>query len=322
MNLTRRALVGAAIIAAAGTTLVTPALAQGERRTFEHDLGTTDIPVDPQRIVALHDISQTLPLIEFGKRPVGSGGRIGDDGKPFIMAGNSLTGVDFHNSDIVFVDREDFEAIAALSPDLIMTNNDTNLEQLSLIAPTVVLNRDTNPGLAQLRKVADAAGVLDRYLALEARFNWQVERLRGQLPNAGSITVSLVTPEDEALSAHKHATRGSIGYMLAQLGFAEPEIVRQIERGDAKVSPELVTQLDGDFVIGSMGFGQPTPAHVHEAMEAMAPGWAGFLHAPRHNQFIVISRDEALALSFSAFNLMEGIIQSNIAGRGFVPLAV
>jgi iron complex transport system substrate-binding protein len=321
MNITRRALMGATIVTAAGAALVTPVLAQGTTRSFEHDVGVTEIPVNPQRIVSLHDISQTLPLIEFGKRPVGSGGRMADDGRPFIMAGQSLTGVDFHNSDIAFVDREDFETIAALQPDLIMTNNDSTLDRLSLIAPTIVLNRDTNPGLAQLRKVADAAGVLDRFEALEARFQWQVARLRTQLPNAADITVSLVTPEDGALSAHKHATRGSIGYMLAQLGFAEPAVVQQIDKGDAQISPELVTQLDGDFVIGSMGFGQLTPAHVHEAMEAMAPGWAGFLHAPRHNQFIVISRDEALALSFSAFDLMEVIIQSNIAGRGFVPLA-
>ncbi|MGB3338168.1 MAG: ABC transporter substrate-binding protein [Devosia sp.] len=321
MNLTRRALMGATLISAAGATLVAPAFAQGAMRPFEHDLGTTDIPVDPKRIVALHDISQTLPLIEFGKPPVGSGGRTDAEGKPYLLAGYSLTGVDFKNSDIVFVDREDFEAIAALSPDLIMTNNDSTLGQLSLIAPTIVLNRDTNPGLAQLRKVADAAGVLDRYDALEVRFKWQVERLRAQLPDAASITVSLVTPEGETLSAHKHATRGSIGYLLAQLGFAEPAVVQHIDRGDAKISAELVTQLDGDFIIGSMGSDQPTPADVHEAMETMAPGWTNFLHAPQHNQFIVISRDEALALSFSAFDLMEAIIQSNIAGRSFVPLA-
>jgi iron complex transport system substrate-binding protein len=321
MNLTRRTLMGATIVTAATATLAGSALAQSTTRAFTHDAGTTDIPVAPQRIVSLHDISQTLPLIEFGKRPVGSGGRIDPDGKPFIMAGHSLTGVDFHNSDIVFVDREDFEAIAALSPDLIMTNNDSTLEQLSLIAPTIVLNRDTNPGLEQLRKVADAAGVLGRFEALEQRFEWQLARLGAMLPDAANTIVSLITPEEDTFAAHKHATRGSIGYMLARLGFREPEVVQQIEKGDAKISPELVTQLDGDFVIGSMGFGQPTPAFVHQAMEDMAPGWADFLHAPQHNQFIVISRDEALALSFSAFDLMEMIIMTNIAGRGFVPLA-
>ncbi len=316
---TRRELFGAGAAFATGAILAGSALAQANgTRLFEHDAGTTEIPVNPQRIVSLHDISQTLPLIEYGKPPVGSAGRTAADGTRFLLAGYSLTGVDFANSGIVPVDSSDFEGIAALTPDLITTNSPNDLDRLSLIAPTVVLNRDNNPGLAQLRKVADAAGVLDRYAALEARFNWQLDRLRRVLPNAGEILVSLVTPERGALSAHKHATRGSIGYMLTQLGFKEPAVVQAIAKGDAQLSGERVQELDGDFVIGSMALNEPTPAHVYASMDALAPGWSGALHAPRNNQFIVLQRDEALALSFSAFDLVEMIILTNIAGRGYV----
>lgn len=315
---TRRDVLGGAAVVT-GALLTAPALAQASgMREFEHDAGTTAIPVNPHRIVSLHDISQTLPLIEYSKPPVGSAGRTAADGSRFLLAGYSLTGTDFHNSDIVPVDRSDFEGIAALGPDLITTNSADDLDRLSLIAPTIVLNRDNNPGLAQLRKVADAAGVLDRYAALETRFNWQIERLHRVLPNPGEIVVSLVTPEHGALSAHKHATRGSIGYVLAQLGFKEPEVVQAIEKGDAQLSGERIEELDGDFIIGSMGSDDATPSHVYASMEALSPGWSNALHAPRNNQFVILQRDEALALSFSAFDLMEMIIVSNIAGRGYV----
>lgn len=167
---TRRESLGGAALPT-GVFLAAPALAHsaGETRTFEHDAGTSEIPVNPQRVASLHDISRTLPLIAYGKRPVGSAGRTAGDGSRFLPAGYSLTGIAFADSDIIPLDSGDFEGIAVLEPDLITTNSANDLDRLSLIAPTVVLNRDSNPGLG--RKVADAAGVLDRYEALETGFN-------------------------------------------------------------------------------------------------------------------------------------------------------
>src|SRR5690606_2836491 len=90
-----------------------PALAQ-ETRSYTDDTGrVVDIPADPQRIVSLHDVSLTLPLLELGVIPVGSHGRTTAEGEPFIRSSAVLTGIDFTNSTIKFVGNlpADVEAI-------------------------------------------------------------------------------------------------------------------------------------------------------------------------------------------------------------------
>ena len=92
-------------------------------RVFTDDTGRdVTIPVKPQRIVALQDLFFTIPLIELGVNPVGSMGRTADDGSHFIRSSKTVTGLDFDNSDIVYVggSTPDLEAIAALQPDLII----------------------------------------------------------------------------------------------------------------------------------------------------------------------------------------------------------
>src|SRR5690554_2834459 len=134
------------LIGAALAALVPfPALAQ-ETRSFTDDAGrTVEIPANPQRIAALHDLSITIPLIELGIHPVASQGRTTEAGEGFIRSSKVLTGVDFDNSDIVFVGNApvDMEALAATEPDLIIVNPNWNygsLEQVEVIAPTVVLD--------------------------------------------------------------------------------------------------------------------------------------------------------------------------------------
>ncbi len=107
-----------AFVSTAGLLLgVCVAHAEGSR-TFTDDLGrTVSVPLQPKRIVALHDIDLTIPLIELGVIPVGSHGRMGGDGKPYLRSSAILTGVDFDNSDIAYIGsiNADLEAIVARS---------------------------------------------------------------------------------------------------------------------------------------------------------------------------------------------------------------
>jgi iron complex transport system substrate-binding protein len=49
-----------------------------DTQTFTDDLGrTVTVPLHPQRIVSMHDLDITIPLIELGVPPVAShGGRV------------------------------------------------------------------------------------------------------------------------------------------------------------------------------------------------------------------------------------------------------
>ena len=76
-------------------------------QVFTDDLGRkVTVPPHPKRIVSLHDLDITIPLIELGVPPVASHGRTRPDGSHFIRSGALLTGVDFDNSSITFLYKE------------------------------------------------------------------------------------------------------------------------------------------------------------------------------------------------------------------------
>ena len=114
-------------------------------QVFTDDLGRkVTVPAHPKRIVSLHDLDITIPLIELGVPPVASHGRTRPDGSHFIRSSALLTGVDFDNSSIAFIGTADIdiEAIVAAKPDLIITEptRNTPIEQLEKIAPTVSID--------------------------------------------------------------------------------------------------------------------------------------------------------------------------------------
>ncbi len=87
-----------------------------QTQTFTDDLGrTVTVPLHPQRIVSMHDLDITIPLIELGAPPIASHGRTRPDGSHYLRSSAQLTGVDFDNSDIRFIGTADIdlEAVAA-----------------------------------------------------------------------------------------------------------------------------------------------------------------------------------------------------------------
>ncbi len=113
--------------------------ADPQTQTFTDDLGrTVTVPLHPQRIVSMHDLDITIPLIELGAPPIASHGRTRPDGSHYLRSSAQLTGVDFDNSDIRFIGTADIdlEAVAAARPDLIITepSRHVSVEQLEKIA--------------------------------------------------------------------------------------------------------------------------------------------------------------------------------------------
>ena len=132
-------------------------------QTFTDDLNrNVVVPVNPKRIVSLHDLDITIPLIELGVPPVASHGRTRPDGSHFLRSSGMLTGIDFDNSDITFIGTADIdiEAIAAAKPDLIITEptRNTPVEQLEKIAPTVSIDHLDGGAPEIYRKLAQLTG--------------------------------------------------------------------------------------------------------------------------------------------------------------------
>ena len=165
-------------------------------QVFTDDLGRkVTVPAHPKRIVSLHDLDITIPLIELGVPPVASHGRTRPDGSHFIRSGALLTGVDFDNSSIAFIGTADIdiEAIVAAKPDLIITEptRNTPIEQLEKIAPTVSIDHLKGGAPEIYRKLAELTGTQSQLAILERRYQAQINALKATL-DSQKITVSVI----------------------------------------------------------------------------------------------------------------------------------
>lgn len=297
-----------------------PALAQ-ETVSFTDDLGrTVEIPAHPQRIASLQDLALTVPLLELGVMPVASHGRTLPDGTPFIRSSRVLTGVDFDNSDIAFVGNlpTDVEAVAATEPDLIITVpwQTADVDQLSAIAPTIVLDDAKRGDFGLYPVLADITGTTDRLAVLEARYNEQIAQIR-RLIDTQSVTVNVIQGVDgQVLSWH---TYGGLGKVLRDAGFAFPERVDAIPEGEfARMSGEALPQLDADFLFVTYRTDQlETPEDAIGFLEDVLPDFCNFLFACSNNQMIVMPREEASATSYYALGVMAYTIVSHVSGRAY-----
>jgi len=316
----RLALTAALLLAA---SLLQPAFAQ-ETRFYTDDAGrTVEVPVRPERIVSLHDSSLTVPLVELGILPVGAFGRDGESG-PYMRGAATLTGVTFENSDIVNVGGSpaDLEAIAALEPDLIITAafQETSLEQLELIAPTVVVEDNMRGELATFEDIAELTGTQDRLAILKSRYENQVAQIRAVL-DGRNISASIILTNAGQIQAWH--TYGVIGKVLRDAGFSFPDVLNDIEGSDRVLfSGEELQAFDADFMF--LTYDAPrgqSPADAIAEIDTVAPGFCAFLTACQGERFVLLPREDAVARSYTAAGMMASAILAAISGRDLDALA-
>jgi len=109
-------------------------------RSITHLKGTSEIPMQPQRVVAL-SAAYIDHMLTIGEKPVGVNNeeRYGGDYLPYLA--DELEGVAVVGS----ADTPNLEAILQLNPDVILVESrtaETSYEQLNKIAPTVVLGNE------------------------------------------------------------------------------------------------------------------------------------------------------------------------------------
>ncbi|MBJ9243157.1 iron-siderophore ABC transporter substrate-binding protein [Citrobacter koseri] len=288
-------------------------------RPFTDDLGrVVNVPLHPQRIVSLHDLDITIPLIELGVPPVASHGRTRPDGSHFLRSGALLTGVDFDHSTIKFIGTADIdiEAIVAAKPDLIITepSRHTPIEQLEKIAPTVSIDHLDGGAPEIYRKLAQLTGTQVRLAILERRYREEIDRLKHTV-DTQHITVSVIQANQGKINALH--TYHSLGRVLRDAGFSFPKLIDSIPPGGRiDVSAERLPEMDADFVFATWrGDTGGKPQDEIAAMDAVLPGWCEFLTACQRGHYVLISREEAISNSFASLSLMVAQVQSHIAGR-------
>ena len=295
------------------------AAAAADSQTFTDDLGrTVSVPLHPQRIVSMHDLDITIPLIELGVPPVASHGRTRPDGSHYLRSSAQLTGVDFDNSDIRFIGTADIdlEAVAAAKPDLIITepSRHVSVEQLAKIAPTVSIDHLQGSAPLIYRKLAQLTGSQARLAVLEHRYQEQIKQLKATV-DPQQYRVSVIQANNGKVTVH-HSYH-ALGRVLRDAGFRFPPLIDKIPDGQRiDVSAEQLPELDADFVFATWRSDTGgKPQDELKAMEAVMPGWCDFMRACRTGRYILLPREEVISNSYAALTLMVAQVQSHIAGR-------
>ena len=295
------------------------AAASAQTQAFTDDLGrVVQVPIKPQRIVSMHDLDITIPLIELGVPPVASHGRTRPDGSHFLRSSAQLTGVDFDNSDIKFIGTADIdlEAVAAAKPDLIITepNRNVPIEQLAKIAPTVSIDHLLGSAPRIYSKLAQLTGTQARLAVLDRRYQAQIQQLKQTIDTA-KISVSVIQANNGKVTVH-HSYH-SLGRVLRDAGFRFPPLIERIPDGQRiDVSAEQLPELDADFLFATWRSDTGgKPQDELNDMEKVMPGWCDFVQACRSGHYILLPREEVISNSYAALSLLVAEVQSQIAGR-------
>lgn len=312
--------------------LLSPVVQAANTRLYVDGQGhKVQVPIQAKRIVSLRSEQFTAPLIELGAPVIGSTGLIKEgvnDGKPFIRGAYDIFHTQFDGASLSFVGnpaQPDIEAIAALRPDLILLPDfaSANYTQLSAIAPTVVINIWSNTARERYRKVAEAAGYLQSFEKLQSTYEHRLNKARvltrKLLGDPSQVSVAIAEVRGKRFRVYKNY--GAMSLLLQELGFSRPDIIENIQGDRLDLSPEQVQSIDADFMVSSYAehFGQ-SPDQLRSNWDNLIPGWQQVLHAPRHNQHILIAREPMRALSFRSMQELLAVYLANIVTRKFEPL--
>ncbi|MEM9041849.1 MAG: ABC transporter substrate-binding protein, partial [Actinomycetota bacterium] len=255
--------------------------------TVEHARGTTDVPVDPQRVYAASPRSVDI-AVALGA-PVVGGTRWRDDipVQPYVAD----LGVDIPTPTDRF--NPNYEAVVELAPDLILvpaTDESTQYELYSEIAPTVAYGaaigtRDQPSWDEITEEIAGYLGRTDQLPAVRAAYDDEVERLRAAFETAGltEATVAVVRPRETADFRLYRAGGLTAGDTLwADAGISYQEVPDSIMTGDrvwAELSAERLDEVTADLVFiilpeGLAGFAaeQLAPGSIWSTLPATADG--------------------------------------------------
>lgn len=279
--------------------------AAGGPRTVEHAMGTTEVPADAERVVVL-DTGELDAVVSLGVVPVGA---VTTDVSTALVG--YLEDELADTESVGTIGEPDLEAIAALEPDLILSNtvrHEDLYPQLSQIAPTVFAGDVGDTWKETLRLAAEALGVTERADELVAEYEERAAQV-GKAVSGGdpaSLSVSVVRFLPGQIRLYGEAS--FIGTVLADAGFSRPE-PQQVAETFVEASPEQIGLADGDVVFTST-YGDP--ADTQQAEVTGGPLWKG-LSAVRSGNAHEVSDDTwMLGIGVTAAHLVLDDIESTL----------
>ena len=234
-------------------------------RVLVHAMGETTIEAAPKRIVVM-DTGELDGLVELGIKPVGAVD-YGSAGLPSYLEG-ATDGVELVGS----VSEPNLEAIAALQPDLILSNklrHEDIYGQLSDIAPTVFAER---PGVSWKHNFAfyaQAVGREEDAAGTVLRFEERVRSLNELLPDPRP-TVSVVRILEGNIRYYQRAN--FLGVLFTDLGLPRPEAQNVDDFGVDLGLESIGEYAPGDLIVLALYGGE---ANEFSKSVLDSPLWTG-----------------------------------------------
>lgn len=287
-------------------------------RTVRHALGESEVPKEPQRIVASQDQNMLLPLLELGagEQVIGSvGGADGTFRRTGAFDTSSITHVGLNG-------EPNLEAVAALEPDLILGTDATvsaeNYAQLSQIAPAVPVVQFVRPLWNALFDVALLTNRQEEMVALKARYDARVTELREALGDPSRIHLSLLTPYRGQFYFDAGAFESSTT-LLRDLSVSIPRLHKEaIESGDyPNYSAEVLPQVDGDalFIYNYSGDDENDPDYGVALLTDLP--FFDTLNAARKDQVYIVDGSRTAGIATTGLFYFLDLFEKTLLADGF-----
>ncbi|MDV7084953.1 ABC transporter substrate-binding protein [Rhodococcus opacus] len=265
----RRVVAGAVALAAAATFSITScsssddsAAASGTTtstgqfpRTVDHFRGSTEIPAEPQRIVALdNSFTDAVLLLEA---PLVGYVDYREPGLPDYL-GASRDEFAAEAESVGKVSSASLEQIAALQPDLIISaevRDGKNYEQLSAIAPTIFTETTGPTWKDNIRLVGKALGKEELAEQKIGAYEQRAAAVGAEINDTASNPVISVVRFAGEPTARLYRTTSFSGIVLSDAGLARPQS-QGPDPADPDnimqaISPELISEAEGDAIFVS-----------------------------------------------------------------------
>lgn len=263
--------------------------------TVRHELGSTEIPARPQRIVCGTDGGELCSLLALGIEPVGFGQR-NDPLRPWLR--DLATGIDSYD---LSGGETNFEQLASWAPDLLLVQKgfatEETLSRFSQLAPTVATS--FVDWRQNLRQVAAAVGESERATALEQEKDAFVAEAADRVAAAKGKRVRALAAFSDG-SVYQLNDASPLGKLAAALGLAPLPAAKTEGEAVDQLSLEQLSQADGDLLLLLRfgGDGDGTDALKERAV-------FGQLAAVRAGRVVEVGEDDANALYFDAVLTVE-----------------
>jgi iron complex transport system substrate-binding protein len=253
-------------------------------RTVEHAMGATELPERPERVVVL-DTGELDTALSLGVTPVGAvTTAVSEDFLSYLAD-------DAADVEVVGTIAEpNLEAIAALEPDLILSNKTRHediYEELSQIAPTVFADRVGAVWKENFRLDAEALGLEDEAEELLEAYESDAAALGEDIGDPAGTTVSTMRFVEGAIRVY--TAESFIGTVMSDIGLDHLQLPTGEVATFAELSAEEVTLADADMVLYS-SYGSADDS-----------GAAGVVAGPLWPRLTAVEQERAFAVEDDVF---------------------